>query len=340
MGQGEASVGTLQPNADIVGREDDGCLAKHLLSPHPAIGRASAAFVSEFVRDASAVCGGNIVDTVLCMALLEGNLRDVPIDGGASCRSSATGPNGPGDLRRPSSIHSIATSLALPFETVRRRIRGLAERGLCVFVPGGVVLDDTQFARQDVLALIDKIHAGVRALYAVTTQHSPTFDPLARDGEGLDLVPDEAAGWIVSRAALSYLLRYLESAERVAGSLLDGAIFMAVFNHNVAGYVARARAPGAPAMGADILDDDLRDRIPAFAVARAMGLSAETVRRRISILLARGLLVRDDRGVYVPGAVLASPPVRAHRDRNIASLQRLFGDLQRAGLRFARSQAG
>lgn len=333
-------MGTLQPNVDIVGREDDCCPAKHLLSPHPAIGRASAAFVSEFVRDASAVCGGNIVDTVLCMALLDGNLRDVPTDRGASCRSSPTGPNGPGDLRRPSSIHSIATSLALPFETVRRRIRGLAERGLCVFVPGGVVLDDTQFARQDVLMLIDKIHASVRALYAVTAQHSPPFDLLGPDGEALDPVPDEAAGWIVSRAALSYVLRYLESAEQVAGSLLDGAIFMAVFNHNVAGYVARARAPGAPAMGSEILDDDLRDRIPAFAVARAMGLSAETVRRRISILLARGLMVRDDRGVYVPGVVLASPPVRAHRDRNIASLQRLFGDLQRAGLRFAPSQAG
>lgn len=335
MGQGEASVGTLQPNVDIVEREDDVCLAKHVLSPHPAIGRASAAFVAAFVRDASAVCGGNIVDTVLCMALLDGNLRYVSTDRGAGCRSSAAGPNGVVDLRRPSSIHSIATSLALPFETVRRRIRGLAERGMCVFVPGGVVLDDTQFAPQDVLTLIGKIHAGVRALYAVTTEHSPSFDPLGLDGEAVDAMPDEAAGWIVSRAALSYVLRYLESAERVAGSLLDGAIFMAVFNHNVAGYVARDRAPGALVMGSEILDDDLRDRIPAFAVSRAMGLSAETVRRRINIMLARGLCVRDERGVYVPGAVLASPPMRAHRDRNVASLQRLFGDLQRAGLRFA-----
>ncbi len=330
-------MGKLQPDVDIVEREDDGCLAQHVLSPHPAIGRASAAFVAAFVRDASAVCGGSIVDTVLCMALLDGNLRYLPTERGASCRSSTAAV---ADQRRPSSIHSIATSLSLPFETVRRRIRGLAERGLCVFVPGGVVLDDTQFAPQDVLALVQKIHAGVRALYGVTTQHSPPFDPLGAGSEAMEPIPDEAAGWIVSRAALSYVLRYLESAEQVAGSLLDGAIFMAVFNQNVAGYVARAPASGAPAMGAEIIDDDLRERIPAFAVSRAMGLSAETVRRRINIMLARGLCVRDERGVYVPGAVLASPPMRAHRDRNIASLQRLFGDLQRAGLRFAPSQAG
>lgn len=326
---------TLQSEIDIVERKDDVCLNNDGLTPHPAIGRASAAFVAEFVRDASAVCGGSIVDTVLCMALLDGNLRYVPTERGPSCWSDAADPEALDDLRRPSSIHSIATSLSLPFETVRRRIRGLAERGMCVFVPGGVLIDTAHFARQDTLPLIDKIHAGVRALYVVITQHAPSFDPLGVDVGEPPPSRDQAASWIVSRAALSYVLRYMESAERVAGSLLDGAIFMAVFNHNVAGYVARARAPGAPAMGADILDDDLRDRIPAFAVARAMGLSAETVRRRINILLARGLLVRDDRGVYVPGSVLASPPMRAHRDRNIASLQRLFGELQRAGLRFA-----
>jgi DNA-binding transcriptional regulator YhcF (GntR family) len=44
-------------------------------------------------------------------------------------------------VRRPAPINAIASSLSLPYETVRRHIHGLIEDGFCVKVRGkGVIV--------------------------------------------------------------------------------------------------------------------------------------------------------------------------------------------------------
>jgi hypothetical protein len=65
-----------------------------------------------------------------------------------------------------------------------------------------------------------------------------------------------------------------------------------------------------------------------------MGLPFETTRRRVSGLIEMGVCARDADGVYVPGDVIRSPQVQAHRARNLINLQRLFTGLARLGVRF------
>lgn len=322
-------------NTNGVARSDDTAAPAHVLTAHPAIGRASAAFVERFVVKAAAICGGSILDAILCMALLDGNTRHISSDDCVKRHGGAALLVSPDEVWRPLSIHGIATSLSLPFETVRRRIRALVARGMCAFVPAGVVVAEAQLASPGLLKLSEETYGEVRDLYALITRHSPTFDPLGRADAPVAPRPSDAdAVWMVSRAALAYVLRYMESVDELVGSLLDGAILLAVFNHNVARQDLRTARWVAPQAGWEILSDDLRTRTPIFALARAMNLSPETVRRRIHNLLDRGLCERDHKGIYVPGSVLASRPMQQHWDLNMGGLQRLFGDLQRVGLRF------
>jgi hypothetical protein len=53
------------------------------------------------------------------------------------------------ELRRPISIHALAGSLGLPFETTRRHVKKLADRGRCVRVTGGVIVPAEMLARAD-----------------------------------------------------------------------------------------------------------------------------------------------------------------------------------------------
>ncbi len=337
ISSGEHHLPTTPPavGLDRLPAREDPALSGEVLASHPAIARASAAFVQRIVIKAAAICDGSILDAMLCMAILDGATRHISGDDFVNRYGRTTLPVVPDDLWRPSSIHGIATSLDLPFETVRRRIRALVDRGICAFARGGVMIAEARLAADDVLQLSQDVFAEVRDLYAVVVRYAPTFDPLGPSNPpAAHDTPDVASVWPVSRAALGYVLRYMESVDELAGSLLDGAILLAVFNHNVAGRDVQTPGSLASAGGWEILPDELRARTPILALARTMNLSPETVRRRIHILLGRGFCQRDSKGIYVPASVLASRPMRQHWDLNVAGLQRLFADLQRIGVRF------
>lgn len=287
------------------------------LAPHPMIGRACASFVATYLQGQARLSGGDFVDAVIRMAILDANARYDLAGQEADGRT------------RASSIHSIALSLGLPYETVRRRTRGLAAKALCSIVAGGVLITDEQrtpapFERLDHLACeaICQLYANLREVY-------DPFQTSERPGAASNA--SKAPVRQVSNAARAYVLRYLESAEQVTGSLLDGIVFVFTVFSNVENLLTPSSPDFRSAAKGNVVGDALRRRVAAYALARNMGLPSETVRRRLKGLTARGLVVGDAGGYYVPAAVLTSPPLMAHRDRNLASLQRLSIELQRVG---------
>lgn len=72
------------------------------------------------------------------------------------------------DLRRPVSISSIARSLNVPIETVRRKCARLAELGLLTRTPNGqVVVTSNSLARTDINAVVQE---NVTALHMMLDQ--------------------------------------------------------------------------------------------------------------------------------------------------------------------------
>lgn len=298
--------------------------------PHPAVSRAAAVFVRNFLQDAATASGGDFIDAMIRMAITDANIRHLISDDAESRRFARFDQGVPDELRRPVSIHGVSTSLGMPFETVRRRVRRLTEADLCKLLPSGLIVTQEQLATEATRALYDSTYRGVAELHASISQYPPFAD--VRDTDGLPALDLSAPPVrIVGRPALAYVLRYLESAAPVAGGMLDGIVFLFVSAANIQHLAAEGEPDGAPY---EVVDDALRQRVAVFALSRTMGLPAETVRRRVSALIARGLCKRDHMGVYVPGDVLLSPPLVAHRASNLVSLQRLFAELRRAGLRF------
>lgn len=308
----------------------DGVASVQGIAPHPVVSRASAVFVRNFLRDAAIASGGDFIDAMIRMAITEANVRHLLADDAENRRFASFDQPVPDELRRPVSIHGVSTSLSMPFETVRRRVGSLSKRDLCSLVPGGLIVTQAQLSTEAMRVLQERTYRGVVELYARVRAHAEFRD--ARDSEGvaaLDVSTPPVRA--VTRPALSYVLRFLESAEPVAGSVLDGILLLFVGGANI----QHLAEPGDSADASDeVVDDALRRPVPVFALARGMGLPAETVRRRVSALVEQGLCQRDHRGVYVPAAVMRSPALVAHRDRNTASLQRLFTALRRAGFRF------
>lgn len=306
--------------------------SSHDLVAHPAVGRLCANFTAGVIERVTKVTGGDFVDAVIRMAILDANTRHIWTDEVANRRFAGFEEGLPDDLRRAVSIHSISNSLSLPFETVRRRVRSLSDQGMCSLVKRGVMITRDQVSDDAMRSLSEWIYDAARQLYLDLRSLQPQFDPFREAGNALaPMDPCPAPVRMVSRAGLAHVLRYIEAAKDIAGNLRDSIILLFVFvanvEHELRGFGGGGAAPDT------IMDDARRKRIPVFALARSMGLVPETARRRINILVAQGLCVRDERGVIVPAAVLASPRMIAHRDRNLASVQRMFAELRRAGVR-------
>ncbi|WP_430421818.1 hypothetical protein [Phenylobacterium sp.] len=318
------TIGAPTPLADT-GRREGGASLQGI-APHPVVSRASAVFVRNFLQDAAMASGGDFIDAMIRMAITEANVRHVLADDAESRRFAAFDQPVPDDLRRPVSIHGVSTSLSMPFETVRRRVARLTKRDLCSPVPGGLIVTQAQLSTEAMRVLQDRTYRGVVDLYARVKPHAQLND--ARDDEpALEVSAPPVR--VVTRPALSYVLRYLESAEPVAGSMLDGILLIFIAGANI----QHLATPGTDAASDEVVDDALRQPIPVFALARGMSLPAETVRRHVNGLVEQGLCQRDHRGVFVPAAVLRSPALTEHRARNLVSLQRLFAALRRAGVR-------
>lgn len=84
----------------------------------------------------TATVGGNLLTAVILLAVMQSNVAHV--DGG---EEPLRGPGPPSDdERRPVSVAAISAGLGVPYETVRRNVTKLEKSGLCVRVPGGVIV--------------------------------------------------------------------------------------------------------------------------------------------------------------------------------------------------------
>ena len=302
-------------------------------TPPPAAGRLAAAFVSAFLKDATKV-SGDFIDTAICLAVIDANVRHLMADPALAGRYATHDDIPPDDQRRPVSINAISASLGLAFETTRRRVHRLQERGLLKAQAGGLIMSRAQLSTPAIRMVTERAYASLQQLYARLRTEAPGLQLVA---EGLvEPVATHATAEIPFRAALratqNYVLRYLESSEPVAGDLVNAILLLFITNANTAG-ISYEPDPAAGPIGL-LMPDDLRRRVSMQSLAKGSGLAFETTRRRVAALIEAGICQRDSKGIYVPAAVFLSPPLVAHRDANAVALQRLFTSLARMGVRF------
>jgi DNA-binding Lrp family transcriptional regulator len=283
-----------------------------------------------YLLDAIAIFRGDehLVDALLISAISQANVAPITRQADLQVAYSAPEAPPPDEMRRPVSMNALASSLGLPFETVRRRVRGLVARKVCVVVDGGVIVPTATVSSpeyfEDTFRLYERLRAfyyQLRDLGLLANLPPPSVDL------GDELTPLRT----MARISNDYGLRVIDTLMRSLGDLLTGVILMEVLRCNVE-HLAPDQRGGEGDEPADYVADEHRRAASISTVARRIGLPIETVRRNAVELLDRGLCVRIKGGLVVPAEALARPVMLAFGAENLANLQRMFAALSQLGV--------
>jgi DNA-binding Lrp family transcriptional regulator len=138
------------------------------------------------------------------------------------------------------------------------------------------------------------------------------------------------AHWPSVRILVDFLLDIAEIA-RNGGSILDVLIVTVVVEANLADMASDPELQARYAGLASPPPDALRRPVRVSAVAAAIGLPHETVRRRLIRLAELGECAIGPRGVVISTARLASPDYARIAVERYARTRRLYEDLLEAG---------
>lgn len=280
-----------------------------------------------FLLDAISIVRGDrhLLDSLLLSTITQANTA--PISGQADLQVAYAGADEvpPDSLRRPISINALASSLQLPFETVRRRVGGMVRKGWCEMAGGGVIvpariLTDPEYFRNGV-AVYQRLQAfyyQLKDLGLLGELPPPT----------VDLGSHPFPLRLMARLATDYALRALEAAMAGVGDLADAVILLEIIRSNTEHLPVRPRAEGA----GEALPDAQRTPVRASVIARRIGLPEETTRRRLVELELRGFCTRSGRGYVVGAETLSRPGVIAGLGLNLVNLQRMFASFAQLGV--------
>lgn len=297
-----------------------------LLAAHWLLARLSI----ELIVDVADIArnGGSLLDLLLLIAVVEANVAPINQDPVLQQKYGGLGAPPPDELRRPVSINAVAASLGQPFETVRRRLNALAAQDECVIGPKGVMVPAARLQSDDYARILTLRYARVRQLYVelkaaggLDDMHADTrpgpepADPLA-----------EAPVRLVNRLLSEYSLRALDLLGRRVGDPLTALILLSLGKLNLRNLTTAQRLANYPH------PDELRVPVRRSELARHLALPAETVRRRLVDLEARGYCRTGPGGVVFAIERTVLPEAQRLLHDNNVNLMRMMSRLKRYGV--------
>ena len=290
-------------------------------------GRLANAFVLDLVK-----LGGDrrdVTDTLLRAALIHANVAPVMRDAELQRRYATLDQDVPEDLRRPASVNALASSLNMPFETVRRRLAAMTEAGICISTPAGVIVSGAatnappyRRACEVQYAMLQVFYARLRTAGAVGPPPPPTHA----------LAGAEPPYRLAGRVTTEYVLRFTEPLRIHVPDVVSGLALLELIHANTEG-LPDDEGGGDGAGPEGFVDDARRRPVTATELAARLGLPGETLRRRVAQLRERGLVRSVGRaGCIVPSEALARPPFVQFMLDNRVHLSRLFACLGELGV--------
>jgi hypothetical protein len=267
----------------------------------------------------------DLIDGLLFAAIQAANISAISSDPELQLRYAVLTNPPPDGLRRPVSISAVAHSLRMPFETARRRVRGLAQIGALTVTPRGVLVSHQALGHPDFLGNVFLRHERLRDFY-FETRELGVLPPAARTSSTPAPVWDAPPLRLTNRLIWEYMLRVADDLGATVGDTTNGVILLAMAQENTEGFGPEELAVWAR--------DSLAQARPVRngRLAQRLNFSSETLRRHVITLESRGFCVRGPRGLIA----VAPPTVRGALDRmvqdNLANLQRLFARLRQFGV--------
>ncbi|MFC3078987.1 hypothetical protein ACFODL_12885 [Phenylobacterium terrae] len=286
--------------------------------------RASNQFLLDAVVYASA--GRDFTDNLILLAIIQANVAPITADPELQRRYATADAPPPDELRRPISINAVAASLQLPFETVRRRVVHMAEKGLCEITHRGLVVPESQVVPAAHVAILETNYRAVRGLY-LRLRTAGCLPPPANSPPAPAAPPLRA----VARLSSDFVLRLVDPMIRTAGSLVGGLTLLAVFDLNTRRIPDEER--GDERAGPDgFVPDALRRPASVREVAERLALPYEQTRRRLAAFAAEGRCTRAGEGYVLSAQNLARADMLQAYRTSYGSLQRMFAGAGELGV--------
>jgi len=109
--------------------------------------RLSAAYLLRNVEVVAEAVDGDLMLGLMFSAILQANVGHISDDPALAKQFGLTSTLVPDDMRRPITVNALSESLGIPYETTRRHVKRLLERGWCVkvgargvIIPGEILL--------------------------------------------------------------------------------------------------------------------------------------------------------------------------------------------------------
>lgn len=283
-----------------------------------------------YVLDVIAIARGDrhLLDNLLITTITQANVSTISRRADLQVTYAGEAEAPPDDMRRPVSINAVATSLGLPFETTRRRIKGLARQGLCRIVDGGVIVPTEILTSAEYLQNAYKAYERLRAFY-YELRDLDLLAPLPRPtvaltGQQVPIRP-------TARLAADYVLRNIDTILEAVGDLVEGIVLLEIFRANVENLPNEQRGRDG-VEPTDFVPDNLRTPVRINALAKRVGLPGETTRRHVMNLVEAGFVQRSPSGFIVPSGALARGRLVIFMSENLTNLHRMFSGLAQLGV--------
>jgi DNA-binding IclR family transcriptional regulator len=280
--------------------------------PPPAVrGRQIVHLSLNFVLDMTAhgLAGLKPLEALLVMAINQANIAPLTRDPEARKRYGALEAPAQDHERRPVSVRAVAASMRLPYETARRNIRNLEERGACVTSEAGVLVPAGFMLSPAYFEMAQTANARMRDLYFILVARA-LLDPLPAANYQEPEPPVRGAVRLLS----DFLLRTAEAMVVRFGDLTAALAFLPML----------AAAAGA--------EEGEATPLTVAELARRTGLPAETVRRKVATLKARGYCIASPTGCVVSDPGLLTAGCRSLVQEHASAVQRLFVGLAERGI--------
>lgn len=225
-------------------------------------------------------------------------------------------------LGRPITATAIALSMALPLTTVRRRAAQLVATELLVRQRGGFAIAPPCFTASK-LANVNAAHAhDLIAMLRVLADagYPPAVRAIAADIAALP-------PGVVERPLLAFAMRAMETFAELYGDLTASTIVSAILALNIR-HITHDPVLSLRYAGEDTPPgDDVRRPVSLRTVAATIDIPFETVRRRVAMLVAEGVIVRHSDGVTVPTRIMLSERIIDNNRRIVGHFETMLDTL-------------
>jgi len=273
----------------------------------------------------------DLTDSVILAALVQNTTAAVASDPSLERRYGQFEAPVPEDFHRTISVNALATSLGLPFETLRRRLKRMTAEGLCAVGPRGVRASWRLLTSDAHRQTLESVCECVRRLHQRLERASGLQCMNLRRPAGVVPFCGASPVRIVYRTATRHFLRTMELLLPQVSSVTQAFIVLEILAANT--EVLSQAFDGAKRPNVeDHRPDGCGRPIRACEMAARLSLPPETARRQLAVLVDEGRCRRIPNGAVTPAALLTEPKMVATMIANVQNLRRLFDDLAATGV--------